>query len=263
MYSRHLFSYDGMLIVKQPAINHVTLFFIAPQSKSTPTANNKKTNSTMLNHDGNRNEALRMALVIAQRGPLRTALESFPLVFVMLTAFLGNSLVLWAVKCNPRLRTTPNYYVTALALTDLLMSILVMPLSLSVLIAGRWPFNEVSCAYHGYTATTLGSASILILTLTSVNRYFKVVRPNQYRAYFKVKPVLMSLLLAWLIALAWPVYFLVKGVFSYHPGKFCCIYDLDQETGNGRNKQIEQNSPMDRINRTVRENKCQLMARSD
>lgn len=182
----------------------------------------------MLNHHANTNEALRMAREIAQRGSLRTALESFPLVFVMLIAFLGNSLVLWAVKCNPRLRTTPNYYVTALALTDLLMSIFVMPLSLSVLIAGRWPFNEVSCAYHGYTATTLGSASILILTLTSVNRYFKVVRPNQYRAYFKVKPVLISLLFAWLTALAWPVYFLVKGVFSYHPGKFCCIYDLDQ-----------------------------------
>ena len=182
----------------------------------------------MLNHDGNTNDALRMAHEFAQRGSLQTTLESFPLVFVMLIAFLGNSLVLCAVKFNLRLRTTPNYYVTALALTDVLMSILVMPVSLSVLIAGYWPFNEASCAYHGYMATTLGSASIMILTLTSVNRYFKVVRPNKYRAYFKVKTVLISLILAWLVALVWPIYFLVKGIFSYHPGKFCCIYDLDQ-----------------------------------
>ena len=191
----------------------------------------QRTNNTMLNHDGNTVEALlEKAREFSKRGPLQTTLESFPLFLVMLMAFLGNSLVLWAVKCNARLRTTPNYYVTALALINVLMSILIMPLSLSVLIASHWPFNEGSCLYHGYTATTLGSASLLILTLTSVNRYFKVVRPNQYRAYFKVMPVLISLTIAWIIALAWPVYFLVIGIFSYHPGKFRCIYDLDQVT---------------------------------
>lgn len=181
----------------------------------------------MLDHVNGSRQSLEMARDFSQRGSLQTTLESFPLVLVMLFAFLGNALVLWAVKCNPRLRTTPNYYVMALALTDVLMSFLVMPLSLSVLIAGHWPFNRASCSYHGYTATTLGSASLFILTLTSVNRYFKVVRPNQYRAYFKVKPVLISLILAWLAALIWPIYFLVKGTFRYHPGKFCCIYDLD------------------------------------
>lgn len=169
----------------------------------------------------------RMALEFAQRGSLKTAMESFPLVMVMLIAFLGNFLVLWAVKCNPRLCTTLNYYVMALASTDLLMAILAMPLSLSVLIAGRWPFDEASCTYHGYTLTILGSASLFILTLTAVNRYFKVVRPNQYRSYFKVKSILGSLIFTWLAAIIWPGYFLVKGIIRYHPGKFCCIYELN------------------------------------
>ena len=172
-------------------------------------------------------QSLQMARSLLHRGWLQITLESFPMVIVMLIAFLGNALVLWAVERNPRLRTTPNYYITALALTDVLMSFLVMPLSLSVLIASRWPYSEASCSYHGYTATTLGSASLFILTLTSVNRYFKVVRPNLYREYFKVKPVLTSLSLAWLAAFVWPIYFLLKGNFRYHPGKFCCIYDLD------------------------------------
>ena len=186
----------------------MTLFF-SFTAEITPSMNSnqqQRTNNTMLNHDGNTVEALlEKAREFSKRGPLQTTLESFPLFLVMLMAFLGNSLVLWAVKCNARLRTTPNYYVTALALINVLMSILIMPLSLNVLIASHWPFNEGSCLYHGYTATTLGSASLLILTLTSVNRYFKVVRPNQYRAYFKVMPVLISLTIAWIIALAWPV----------------------------------------------------------
>ena len=42
-----------------------------------------------------------------------------------------------------------------------------------------------------------------------------------------MKPVLTSLSLAWLAAFVWPIYFLLKGNFRYHPGKFCCIYDLD------------------------------------
>lgn len=41
----------------------------------------------MLNRDGNTVEALQMAREFAQRGPLQTTLESFPLVLVMLMAF--------------------------------------------------------------------------------------------------------------------------------------------------------------------------------
>jgi len=117
-------------------------------------------------HDGNTVKALQTARDFAQRGPLQTTLDFSDVGGV--SRLLAGSM---AVK-----------------LSDVLMSILVMPLSLSVLIAGHWPFNKGSCLYHGYTATTLGSASLLILTLTSANRHFKVVRPNQYRAYFKVKP---------------------------------------------------------------------------
>ena len=66
-------------------------------------------------------QSLQMARSLLQREWLQITLESFPMVIVMLIAFLGNALVLWAVKRNPRLRTTPNYYITALALTDVLM----------------------------------------------------------------------------------------------------------------------------------------------
>ncbi|EDO29478.1 predicted protein, partial [Nematostella vectensis] len=85
-------------------------------------------------------------------------------------AFLGNLLVVWAVRRKPSLRTIPNYYIISLAVSDMLMASIGMPLSLVTVIAGKWVFGDALCQYQGFIGTFLGTVSLLTIMLTAINR---------------------------------------------------------------------------------------------
>ena len=68
---------------------------------------------------------------------------SFSIV-IGLTIF-GNLMVVLAVLKNKKLQNTTNYFLTSLALADMLVAILVMPLSLWIEYSGIFPFNKVFC----------------------------------------------------------------------------------------------------------------------
>ena len=56
----------------------------------------------------------------------------------------GNIMVCIAVCKNTRLRTTTNLYIIALALSDLMSGVFLMPFSLGVLITGEWVYGRGS-----------------------------------------------------------------------------------------------------------------------
>ena len=58
---------------------------------------------------------------------------SWPILFLsffVLLGFIGNLLVCLAIRIYPKLQTVTNYYLFSLAATDLLVSIIVMPLAI-------------------------------------------------------------------------------------------------------------------------------------
>ena len=57
----------------------------------------------------------------------------------------GNTLVLYAIQTEKRLRTVSNLYILSLAFADLVVGLFVMPLNAINIIAGRWPFSSVLC----------------------------------------------------------------------------------------------------------------------
>ena len=57
----------------------------------------------------------------------------------------GNLIVLYAIRTEKRLRTVSNLFILSLALADLIVGCLVMPLSAIHIIIGRWPFSSVIC----------------------------------------------------------------------------------------------------------------------
>ena len=56
--------------------------------------------------------------------------EVFVLVPIMLFGITGNILVCMAVSMEKRLQSVTNYFLLSLAVTDLLLSVIVMPLSM-------------------------------------------------------------------------------------------------------------------------------------
>lgn len=158
--------------------------------------------------------------------PLKIAECSFYAVLII-GAFLGNLLVFLAIKRNSKLRTVPNYYIASLSFADMLMSLL-MPLTLISLIADGWVLGETLCQYQGYVGSVLGVASLLTITLTALNRYFRIVRVTYYPKYFNSRNAMRSIIAAWSLAIITPIpYFATGNRFAFHPGKAFCFFDLD------------------------------------
>ena len=64
---------------------------------------------------------------------------------IAILALMGNITLCLAFYRTYALRRIQNYYIIALAASDLLSTILCLPLGLTVVILGRWPFGDVIC----------------------------------------------------------------------------------------------------------------------
>jgi len=143
-----------------------------------------------------------------------------------MVASIGNLLTLIVVLRSPRLRTIPSKFVISLAISDILMAIPAAVLTTTVSAKSDWPFGSVTCQFQGYFGITLAFASSETLALMSMNRYYRVVKPNRYRRVFAQRRTSLMIFAAWLIAsLVQIPYVAVGHRFLFHPGKIFCNQD--------------------------------------
>ncbi|EDO39349.1 predicted protein, partial [Nematostella vectensis] len=90
---------------------------------------------------------------------------------------IGNSLVL--IVLSRQRKTASQRVVTIflgnLAFMDLSIALLIMPLSISTYIHGKWPFGRVVCEVNGFTTMLVGIVAILTMTAIAVDRYRIIV----------------------------------------------------------------------------------------
>lgn len=75
----------------------------------------------------------------------RKFLLGFLLLSLAVCTIFGNLLVLYALRTEKRLRTVSNLFILSLALADLIVGLVVMPLSTANIILGQWPFSYLLC----------------------------------------------------------------------------------------------------------------------
>ena len=151
--------------------------------------------------------------------------EAAILVCLIILAFVGNVLVCIAVFKTAHLRTIPNMFITNLAVSDILMAVVCMPISLHVLTSGKWPFSSSLCDMHGFFMFTFGIVSQVNMSAIAVNRYFALCRPFECKAIFTKINVLFMIAILWILPSVASVPPLVGwGHYAFHPGKAFCIY---------------------------------------
>ena len=170
-----------------------------------------------------------LALNNAQRSNDLIAIEATALILVDITALIGNALVFAVAYRNRRRHTITDLLIVALSLTDLLVALTVMPLSAGSLISGVWLYNRSVCLLQGFCVITFATASLNTLSVIAVNRYFCVVRPNDYRTIFSMKKTLGYIALVWLLACSFSISPLVFGRkdYAFQPGKVLCVYPFE------------------------------------
>lgn len=170
-----------------------------------------------------------LALNNAQRNNILIVIEATALILVDITALIGNTLVFAAAYRNRRRLTITDLLIVALSLTDLLVAATVMPLSAGSLITGVWLYNRSVCLFQGFCIITFATASLNTLSVIAVNRYFCVVRPNDYRTVFSIKKTLGYIAVVWLLACSFSISPLVFGRedYAFQPGKVLCVYPFE------------------------------------
>lgn len=115
----------------------------------------------------------------------------------------GNVMVCLAVGLSRRLWRIANCFVVSLAVTDLLLGLLVMPLSATVeLRSGKWPLGGALCKIYMSLDVLLCTSSILTLLAISVDRYLAISAPLSYARRVTPLRVTLALIAIWALSLA-------------------------------------------------------------
>ncbi|PSN51955.1 Octopamine receptor beta-1R [Blattella germanica] len=119
---------------------------------------------------------------------------------IIVSAVLGNALVIISVVRHRKLRIITNYYVVSLALADLLVALCAMTFNASVEITGgTWLFGYIMCDLWNSFDVYFSTASILHLCCISVDRYYAIVRPLEYPITMTHRTVLFMIANVWLL----------------------------------------------------------------
>lgn len=92
---------------------------------------------------------------------------------LILIGSLGNVLVVTAVVRKPQMRTVRNVFVVNLAVADLLLCLVTMPLTLMEIVTVYWPLgdNAIGCKITGTLQGTSVFVSTLSITAIAVDRH--------------------------------------------------------------------------------------------
>ncbi|KAJ7371723.1 hypothetical protein OS493_023058 [Desmophyllum pertusum] len=151
-------------------------------------------------------------------------IEAIVYIAMTIISITGNTLVCLAVYRNPKLRSTINLYIVALAASDLLCATVEMPLASTVLITGRWDFSDALCELQGFVDVFVTYTTPATMGLTAFNRYMRIVKTHDYNKIFSPLKSKIWLSCVWL-SLAF--YLLIGRVtnwnsFEFDPGYAVC-----------------------------------------
>ena len=132
-----------------------------------------------------------------ERNTATVVFETVIFTLTMILSLFGNLMVCYAVRRNPRLRSSSNYYIISLALTDISIALFTMPLSVVLLATGKWPFGTFMSRFATISTLSLTNISTSTMALMALNRYYKIVKPAKYQTIFTKKFIISTALGVW------------------------------------------------------------------
>ena len=152
--------------------------------------------------------------------------RAITLIVIFVFALFGNIFTI-AVLSKFKVHKVPDVLVIGLALTDLLATLVPVPMSIYVYISGiRYEQGTVACNLFGTLAQFTRYSSALIVTLISVERYFAINRPFIYRKHATPKKFVYILIICWLLAFALAVAPVLDPRTDIIPHGAFCLFDF-------------------------------------
>ncbi|XP_044141596.1 5-hydroxytryptamine receptor 1D [Bufo gargarizans] len=118
-----------------------------------------------------------------------------------LATLLSNIFVIITIYMTRKLHTPANYLIGSLAFTDLLVSILVMPISIVYTVNHSWTFGQIICDIWLLSDITCCTASILHLCVIALDRYWAITDALEYSKHRTAGRAAAMISVVWVISI--------------------------------------------------------------
>ncbi|XP_001357217.3 trissin receptor isoform X4 [Drosophila pseudoobscura] len=123
----------------------------------------------------------------------------------------GNLLVILVVTLSRRLRSITNFFLANLAFADFCVGLFCVMQNLSIYLIESWVFGEFLCRMYQFVHSLSYTASIFILVVICMERYFAIVHPITCKQILTAARLRMVIVTVWITS---AVYSTPKFVFS-------------------------------------------------
>uniref|UniRef100_A0A1A7XEC5 5-hydroxytryptamine receptor 1D n=1 Tax=Iconisemion striatum TaxID=60296 RepID=A0A1A7XEC5_9TELE len=124
------------------------------------------------------------------------------LAVVTLATALSNAFVIATIFLTRKLHTPANFLIGSLAVTDLLVSILVMPISIVYTVTKTWSLGQIVCDIWLSSDITFCTASILHLCVIALDRYWAITDALEYSKHRTTRRAGMMVVVVWVISVS-------------------------------------------------------------
>ncbi|CAL8129619.1 unnamed protein product [Orchesella dallaii] len=118
---------------------------------------------------------------------------------IFVLGIFGNVLVCFVVGRNKAMQTVTNFFITNLALADILLCALAVPFTPLYTFLGEWIFGRVLCHLVAYAQGTSVYISTLTLTSIAIDRFFVIIYP--FKPRMRLTTCLLIITGIWVFAL--------------------------------------------------------------
>lgn len=127
---------------------------------------------------------------------------SVALAIVTLATMLSNAFVIATIFLTRKLHTPANFLIGSLAVTDMLVSILVMPISIVYTVSKTWSLGQIVCDIWLSSDITFCTASILHLCVIALDRYWAITDALEYSKRRTMRRAAVMVAVVWVISIS-------------------------------------------------------------
>ncbi|XP_044019404.1 5-hydroxytryptamine receptor-like [Aphidius gifuensis] len=137
------------------------------------------------------------------------------LCLLILITIIGNLFVISAIIIERHLQSVANYLILSLAVADLLVACLVMPLGAVYVVSEKWNLGTELCDIWTSTDVLCCTASILHLVAIALDRYWAVTNID-YMNQRTAKRIGLMIAVVWMVSIAGILYLKIIMLTHLH-----------------------------------------------
>ena len=136
--------------------------------------------------------------------PVASAVIAFFVLLCSILTFGGNLLVFIAFFIEKKLQITNNYFLLSLAVADGCVGLISVNVWLLMYLGkAYWPFGWTACVSWIFCDYVWCTTSIYHVFIISIDRYWSVSKPANYRTKMNPRMALIMIIPTWVVSIVW------------------------------------------------------------